>query len=340
MQWIQSFLYTKLHLTTLLISSLIIANCDSKAAAKDIPETETDKFSNDFQRSKSALKSSNLDILQLYNQTNILSQLPNPVPPEPKEPKIPQPQPTPETPLEVAPPSDTESEPFSDIPGTVTVSEFDFQGNTVFSDEELQQTVADFIGKPITFSQLLQVEEIIRDKYTEGCRLPDEELPCYINSGAVIVAEQVIEPENATIAVKVMEGELENIEITGTRGLNESYIRSRLRGGISKPLEREKLLERLQLLQLDPLISNISAELSAGSRPNKSSLKIDVIEADPFFVELFTDNGRAPSVGSWRRGIRVYENNLLGFGDRVFFQWANTDGSDASERYLYLISLR
>ena len=262
-------------------------------------------------------------------QPNILSQLPNPITPRPEPEEIPQPQPVPETPLEVTPPSGTEAEPFDNIPGTITVSEFDFQGNTAFSDRELQQAVANFTGKPITFSQLLRVEEIIRNKYTEGCRESEEELPCYINSGAVIAANQAFEPKDATITVNVIEGELESVEITGTRGLNESYIRSRLRGGISKPLEREELLERLQLLQLDPLITNISAELSAGSRPNKSLLNINVIEADPFFVELFTDNARAPSVGSWRRGIRINESNLSGFGDRLFLQYTNTEGSNA-----------
>jgi len=261
-------------------------------------------------------------------EPKLLSQLPNPITPRPEEEDIPEPEPPPETPLDVTPPPGIETEPLDNIPGTVTVSQFEFQGNTAFSDEELQAAVAEFIGKPITFSQLLQVEEIIRNKYTAGCRESEEELPCYINSGAVIEANQTIEPENATITVNVLEGELEKIEITGTRGLNESYIRSRLQRGISKPLERNELIEKLQLLQLDPLIASISAELSAGSRPNQSFLEIEVIEADSFFVELITDNERNPSVGSWRRGVRINENNLLGFGDRVFFEYINTDGSN------------
>lgn len=323
-------LYRKVHFSWLLGSGLAFGDWGMSLSAAEIPQMDTQR---DFSANKiEQLNDFDLGSRKFYIQPNILSQLPNlpnPVPPKPEEEEIPLPRPVPETPLEVTPPSESETEPFSDISGTVTVGEFDFLGNTAFSDQELQEAVADFTGEPITFSQLLQVEEIIRNKYTEGCRASDEELPCYINSGAVIAAEQVIDPENATITVNVMEGELENIEIRGARGLNESYIRSRLRGGISQPLERNELLERLQLLQLDPLISNISAELSPGSRPNKSTLQINLVEADPFFVELFTDNGRAPSVGSWRRGASISENNLLGFGDRLFFQYANTEGSDA-----------
>ena len=112
-----------------------------------------------------------------------------------------------------------------------------------------------------------------------------------------------------------MEGGIENIEITGLKKLREAYVRSRIQQGVSEPLEREKLLEQLQILQLDPLIANIAAELAAGTRPENSILELSVTEADPFFTELFTDNARAPSVGSWRRGIRFTERNLFGFGE-------------------------
>lgn len=322
------FLYKLIQFFLVLGFGLAFENEEMGVLAAEVPPTD----SQDYFSANNIEQFGNSEFIgeqKFYAQPNILSQLPNPVPPRPEEEEIPLPRPVPETPLEVTPPSESETEPFGNIPGTVTVSEFNFQGNTAFSEEELQQEIANFTGEPITFSQLLQVEEIIRNKYTEGCRSPDEELPCYINSGAVIAADQTIDPEDATITVNVIEGELESIEIRGARGLNESYIRSRLEAGISKPLERDELIERLQLLQLDPLITNISAELSAGSRPNKSTLQVDVVEADPFFVELFTDNGRAPSVGSWRRGIRINENNLLGFGDSLFFQYANTDGSDA-----------
>ena len=191
-----------------------------------------------------------------------------------------------------------------------------FQGNTAFDDAELNKALQDLIGQPISFAELLQVEEIIKNKYTAGCQ-GDNNQPCYINSGAFIPANQTFTQDNATITVRVVEGGIENIEITGLAKLRSSYVRSRIQRGISQPLERDKLLQQLQILQLDPLIQNISAELAAGTRPEASILELSVTEADPFFVELFTDNARAPSVGSWRRGIRFTERNLFGFGDRL-----------------------
>ncbi len=79
------------------------------------------------------------------------------------------------------------------------------------------------------------------------------------------------------------------------------------------------------MLQLNPLIENISAQLSAGPRPELSFLEVDVTEADNFNFVVVTNNGRTPSVGSWRRGVEIHQGNLLGFGDDLDFTYTNTD---------------
>ncbi|MDJ0568742.1 MAG: ShlB/FhaC/HecB family hemolysin secretion/activation protein, partial [Pleurocapsa sp. MO_192.B19] len=128
------------------------------------------------------------------------------------------------------------------------------------------------------------------------------------------------------------EGELAEIRILPAEDslkLNSNYIRSRLNLAVSKPLNIYELQEALQLLQLDPLIDSISATLSAGSRPEQSILEVTVSEADSFNLQVFGDNNRSPSVGSFRRGGIITEANLWGWGDRLSFGYTNTDGSDA-----------
>ncbi|MGK7895935.1 MAG: ShlB/FhaC/HecB family hemolysin secretion/activation protein [Xenococcus sp. (in: cyanobacteria)] len=257
-----------------------------------------------------------------------LTQLPNPIPPRKIEPlEIPKQKPESEIPLELNPPEIPSLPETPKIPQTITVKKFEFIGNTAFSDEELAKTVAEFINRPISFAELLQIEEIIKNKYTAGCQ-GDTNEPCYINSGAFIPANQTFAKDGAIVQVQIVEGSIEQINITGLKRLNQSYVRSRIQKGISQPLERQELLDQLQILQLDPLIQNFSANLTAGSRPEKSILEINVIEADSFAIDLFTNNGRAPSVGTWRRGFRINEGNLLGIGDRIFGEYTNTDGSN------------
>ncbi|MEC4895721.1 MAG: ShlB/FhaC/HecB family hemolysin secretion/activation protein [Oscillatoria sp. PMC 1051.18] len=249
-----------------------------------------------------------------------ITQLPNPVPPRTPEqptPTLPTPR---EEPLEPTTPTPTTPEIRPEIPGTITVTQFEFVGNTAFSDEELAEVIADFTNKPLTFAELLQAEAKINDLYTQAG---------YLNSGAFIPSDQTLNPEQATVTIEIIEGGIEEIEITGTNRLNSSYIRSRLAAATAKPLNRESLLSALQLLQFDPLIENLSAELAAGSRPELSLLSVRVTEADSFKLETFVDNSRAPSVGSVRRGVRLTEGNLFGIGDRFFASYTNTDGSNA-----------
>jgi hemolysin activation/secretion protein len=241
-----------------------------------------------------------------------------PLSPKPPQP-IPTPQPAPETPL--SPPSTTVPSPEGrlSIPGTITVNRFAFSGNTAFSNEELTKVTAPFANRPITFAEMLQAEAAVTKRYTDAG---------YINSGAVIPAEQTFPREGAVVKIQVIEGGVEEIRLTVDGRLNPDYVRSRLALATDKPLNQNRLLEALQVLQLNPLIENISADLSAGSRPQLSVLSVNVKEANTFSAEPFADNGRVTSIGSFERGVRVNQGDLLGFGDGLSVEYANTDGSN------------
>ncbi|MGK7908536.1 MAG: ShlB/FhaC/HecB family hemolysin secretion/activation protein, partial [Synechococcus sp.] len=172
------------------------------------------------------------------------------------------------------------------------------------------------------FVELLEAEKAIERAYVQAG---------YLNSGAVIVADQTLSPTNAVVRVSIVEGELEGIEVTGTRRLWKGYVRSRLRVATEGALNQDRILEALQLLQLDPLIESVSAELSAGSRSGLSVLTVRVEEANPWEISAFTNNGRVPSVGTIRRGLDVRQGNVLGFGDKITARYTNTDGSNVGD---------
>jgi hemolysin activation/secretion protein len=246
--------------------------------------------------------------------------IPNPILPRPPEIPVPIPQPTPQVPLELPPATPPAPDERSGLPGSITVVRFEFEGNTAFSNPDLAKVTAPFTNRPITFAELLQAEAAVTKKYTEAG---------YINSGAIISAGQTLAPAGAVVKIQVIEGGIEEIRVSGTKRLRPNYVRSRLKLATARPLNQNRLLEALQLLQLDPLIKTISADLSAGSRPDSGILAVTVQEAKSFKAELFADNNRAPSVGSFRRGLRVSEGNVLGFGDGFALEYANTTGSNA-----------
>ena len=215
------------------------------------------------------------------------------------------------------------------IPKTITVNSFEIVGSSVFSQQELQKVARPFVGRPLSFSELFQVRSAITKLYTDNG---------YINSGAYIPEQEI---NSGKLTVQILEGGLEEINITGTKRLDPDYVRKRLEIAAGKPVNVDSLLEALQMLRLDPLIENISAELSAGIRPGTSLLDIEIEEADAFTVSTTFDNARSPSVGTDRRSIGLTHENLLGFGDRFNFQYTNTDGSDGFDfAYTFPINAR
>lgn len=237
----------------------------------------------------------------------------------------PQPEPTPIAPLpppsQLLPlPSTPPATPGDALPGdtpqTITVKAFKVVGSTVFSSKDLATVTNPFTNRPLSLAELFQVRTAITQLYLDHG---------YITSGAYIPPQKL---EDGVVEIRVVEGGLEDIRVTGTRRLKPSYVRSRLGIATRKPLNRNRLLEALQLLQLDPLISTLSAELSAGTRPGESLLEVRVTEAKTFNAQVLLDNGRSPSVGTGRRQLQLTEANLLGIGDGLSVAYTNTNGSN------------
>jgi hemolysin activation/secretion protein len=243
---------------------------------------------------------------------------PQPVPPDATidEPTFPPILPPPEELLPTPTPTSPLTEPPPNTSETLIIKRFIFEGNTAFTDEELADLTQDFLNIPITFAELLQARSAITNFYiSQG----------FITSGALIPPQTL---QEGTVIILIVEGEISELNVTGTGRLNSNYVRSRLQRAITKPLNQNRLLQALQLLQLNPVIETISAELSAGIRPGESILNVKFTTSDTFNISLISDNSRPPSVGTFRRGVEVSEANLFGQGDRLDVFYSNTDGSN------------
>ena len=253
---------------------------------------------------------------------------PRPINPSPQPlPQI-EPLPPPDDLLQPQPvPSLSPQLPPLQIPGKITVSQFAVIGSTVFSPIKLAEVLKPFTGRPISFAELLQAQTTVTQLYFDQG---------YITSGAFIPPQTL---QDGTVVIEVIEGQMAEIEISGLKRLNSSYIRSRIEPGIQTPLNQNQLFQYLQLLQLNPLIERLSANLTAGTRPGLSRLEIEVEEAPAFFAQLSADNLRSPSVGSVRLQATTSHNNLTGLGDRLNVTYYRTEGSNTLDELSYTIPL-
>ncbi|RZM76705.1 ShlB/FhaC/HecB family hemolysin secretion/activation protein [Leptolyngbya iicbica LK] len=204
------------------------------------------------------------------------------------------------------------------LPGdeiTFTVQQFTLVGSTVYTDADFADEFAQYVDRPITFDDLLTVRDAITAQYREDG---------YLTSGAIVPPQPL---QDGIVEIQIIEGSVEDIDIEGTRRLHPAYVSSRLGLGAQAPLQIDDLLRQLQLLQLNPLIETISADLQAGTVPGTNRLVVTVTEADSFRMGYTLDNNRSPSVGSIRHQLRANEGNVTGYGDTLSLSTSFTEGS-------------
>lgn len=236
---------------------------------------------------------------------------------------IPQPSPTPTT----VPTPSTPTVPILPSPPQQNIPNTTFPSGESFFVKEIQVTgysvlAAEIIklkqpleNQNITFEQLLQLRSQITELYVKNG---------YITSGAFLPNNQNV--ASGVVQIQVVEGELEGISILGLKRLEPIYVRSRIERLAGKPLNQKRLEEALQLLQLDPVIERVNAELTAGSTPGSNILQVTVTESPPFHVGVIFANNQSTSVGSEKASVFVTHDNVSGFGDKFSAEYGITEG--------------
>ncbi len=272
-------------------------------------------------RSQSLLPSLSPVVSQSVSQS-ISQSIPQSVPPgtvEPVRPPLPAlPDNIPPTPppLTIPPTPPAPTSPVTTV--RVRIAAIEVIGSTVFSLEELAQVVAPFQGKDASFEDLLAIRTAVTDLYTSRG---------YATSGAFLPVQRVEDINSGIIRIQVVEGEVERIQLQGLTRLSEAYIRDRLGAATLTPLNLRSLEAALQRLQLDPLITSVQAELSAGVTPGRSILRVTLQEADPWTGITAVQNRESPSVGSIGGTVALSYGSLTGGGDRLNSDFSFTEGS-------------
>lgn len=206
----------------------------------------------------------------------------------------------------------------------VFVRRFELSGNTVFSAEQLAAVTAPYTNRTITAEELQEARRQLTLYYIEQG---------YINSGAVIPDQQA---EDGVVRIRIVEGRLSNVEVTGNAHLRADYFQGRLRPEADAPLNVQELQERLQILQQNPLVEQLQAELAPGVQPGEGVLQLGVREARPYEIGLAVANNNPPSVGATRAYLYGLDRNLTGVGDSLGLSYGHSlESSTADWRVFY-----
>jgi hemolysin activation/secretion protein len=213
---------------------------------------------------------------------------------------------------------------------SVYVNKFILEGNSVFSDDELDFIVSPYQEREISSEELHEVKnKISLFYYSKG----------YVNSGAVIPDQKVTDGH---IRIKIIEGILPKISVSGNTWLKSNYISRRLEiatGDGKAPLNINTLQDRLKIIKQDPIVENINANLSPGLKLGEAELEVSVKEARPYFLNFEFSNSNSPSVGAYRGDVIFEHINMTGYGDRIRFKYGITEGLNTyASKYVFPIN--
>jgi len=215
------------------------------------------------------------------------------------------------------------------VPGLLKIklTGFEFEGNTVYTDAQLQELLKDYLNRYITTADLEQIRIKVTNQYINNG---------YINSGALIPDQDL---KNEILKIKIVEGRLTAINLQHDGRLKPHYLTDRISPNPERPLNIVDLQEHLYLLQQNPRVKRINAALGPGAQRGDSVLDIRVAEEKPYSLSLEFNNYRPVSVGEKQGELRFNDLNVSGAGDSLDIIYDGTQGLNAGDLiYAYPVS--
>jgi hemolysin activation/secretion protein len=205
------------------------------------------------------------------------------------------------------------------------VREIRVVGSTVFSEEELAKITTPYTNRDLTSEDLEELRLALTRLYIEKG---------YVTSGAILPDQTV---KDGIVTIQIIEGNLGRIDIEGNRWFASRYLRNRIELGAGPPVNVYRLQERLQLLQTDPRILRLNAELKPGLTRGESLLHVRVADANPFKGWLEFNNFQSPTVGAEQGLVTVADQNVTGYGDTLSLQYGRSAGVDPILNFHYVL---
>ena len=200
--------------------------------------------------------------------------------------------------------------PLAPSPGTgarlrIQVTRIEVEGNTVLLPAALAELGRPYLGRPLGSQDLQSLQDALTRAYVNAG---------YANSWATLPDQDFV---GGVLRVRIVEGQLSDVVITGNRGYSAAYLRERLRGPPGRPLNAFDLEGRIQVLRAEPGIRSIRATVRPGVSRDKAILYAEVREAPRLNASVDVGNLFNPTIGEMGGylGVGVL-NPLAGWGDR------------------------
>ena len=211
----------------------------------------------------------------------------------------------------------------------VRVKQFNFSGNTLYTDEHLREVVAEFLGKELDFEALTDAATKVRTFLRQrGYFLAQAYLPQQTIRGGVV--------EIAIVEGRVGELELQRRPATRlAEWLLAGIVGAHLKTG---DIITEAGLEKPLLLINDLPTASVTSEIRPSNTVGAADLRVNVDKGAGLvngFIDF--DNHGSRFTGEYRLGASLNVNNPLGIGDQLTTRLFGTNEEMFFGRMAYLL---
>ncbi|MDI9409292.1 MAG: POTRA domain-containing protein [Candidatus Pacebacteria bacterium] len=186
------------------------------------------------------------------------------------------------------------------------------EGNTAYSDEELQEFVRPYIGQKIEIKKIYEAARQITDKYHRDG---------YFLSQA-IVPDQTI--ADGYYRIRVIEGYVSDVLIQGDVGPVESLVRNYLANIPGAIPVKISTVERYLLLSRDIPGMSITSIFRSATGASGARQMVVQLDRKPFGASVSIDNRASEYSGPGQVLGRVYSSSFTPFGEQTDFLVQNS----------------
>jgi len=209
---------------------------------------------------------------------------------------------------------------------TVRLQGLRFQGNSAFSQAQLQALLADAVGRELSFADLNRLAERVTRRYREAG---------YLVARAYLPAQEL---KDGQLDIAVLEGRLTRVELRNGAGLADSALAPLGQLPLDTPVQTRSLDQTLLTLADLPGTS-VQTTLRPGQTVGASELLVDVSRTRRFEGSVDADNFGGTYSGEYRLGTSLYWNNPLDRGDQLSLRLQASDAQLRYERLGYQLPL-
>lgn len=185
---------------------------------------------------------------------------------------------------------------------SVKIDQICFSGNTVFSNEELNKLVSDFLDRLITMQDIREICVIVREYYVQNGYFVARAYP------------PVQDINNGLLKIEIIEGKLGTIEVECNQFYSTAFIERHFENLRCDPINYDDFQKALMILNQNTNL-NAGAIFIKGKEFGTADVVIRVIDSRP--VNFYADYNDYGTKGTSKNlyGGRFDYGNLLRYGD-------------------------